>query len=327
MQTIGQPLLRAENVIKYFPVREGIFAKVVNHVRAVDDVSFHVHQGQTLGLVGESGCGKTTLARVLLRLIPATGGKVWFDGQEILSANPVQLRRLRRQMQLIFQDPFGSLNPRMRVGRIISEPLAVHNLNTPAERQKKAEELLEVVGLSASDVWRYPHEFSGGQRQRIGIARALVLNPKLIVCDEPVSALDVSIQSQILNLLDDLQEQFGLTYIFIAHGLNVIRHVSDRVAVMYLGKMAEEAESDQLFASPLHPYTQALIGAIPLPDPTKQQIDATLEGDVPSPINPPSGCRFHTRCARVMDVCSQVVPDLIDVEAGHRVACHLYTTP
>lgn len=319
-----QPLIRAENVVKHFPVREGVFARVVNHVRAVDDISFELHKGQTLGLVGESGCGKTTLARVLLRLIPATSGKVWFNGQEVLRANPEQLRKIRRQMQLIFQDPFGSLNPRMRVGRIISEPLAVHNLLTPAAREKKAEELLEVVGLQPSDVSRFPHEFSGGQRQRIGIARALVLNPELIICDEPVSALDVSIQSQILNLLDELQEQYKLTYIFIAHGLNVIRHVSDRVAVMYLGKMAEEADSEQLFSAPLHPYTQALVGAIPLPDPTIQKIEVTLEGDVPSPINPPSGCRFHTRCTKVMDVCSQIVPELVDVEGGHKVACHLY---
>lgn len=324
-QEAQHPLLRAENVVKHFPVREGVFGKVTKHVRAVDDISFTIHKGQTLGLVGESGCGKTTLARVLLRLIPATGGKVWFNGTEILSANPAQLRKIRRQMQLIFQDPFGSLNPRMRVGRIISEPLSVHSLFTPAERVKKTEELLEVVGLQPSDVSRFPHEFSGGQRQRIGIARALVLNPELIICDEPVSALDVSIQSQILNLLDDLQEQYKLTYIFIAHGLNVIRHVSDRVAVMYLGKMAEEAESDKIFSSPLHPYTQALIGAIPLPDPTIQKIEVTLEGDVPSPINPPSGCRFHTRCTSVMDVCSQIEPKLIDMEGGHRVACHLYT--
>lgn len=320
-----EPLLRVENVVKYFPVRDGVFARVVNHVRAVDDISLSLNKGQTLGLVGESGCGKTTLARVLLRLIPATSGRVWFNGQEVLSANPAQLRQIRRQMQLIFQDPFGSLNPRMRVGRIIAEPLAIHNLFTPAERQKKAEELLEVVGLSASDTSRFPHEFSGGQRQRIGIARALVLNPELIICDEPVSALDVSIQSQILNLLEDLQEQYKLTYIFIAHGLNVIRHVSDRVAVMYLGKLAEEADSDQLFSSPLHPYTQALVGAIPLPDPTLQKIDVTLEGDVPSPINPPPGCRFHTRCTKVMDICSQTVPELVDVKSGHRVACHLYT--
>lgn len=320
-----EPLLRVENLVKYFPVREGVFAKVANHVRAVDDISLSINKGQTLGLVGESGCGKTTLARVLLRLIPATSGKVWFNGQEVLSANPAQLRQIRRQMQLIFQDPFGSLNPRMRVGRIIAEPLAIHNLLTPAARQKKAEELLEVVGLAASDTSRFPHEFSGGQRQRIGIARALVLNPELIICDEPVSALDVSIQSQILNLLEDLQEQYKLTYIFIAHGLNVIRHVSDKVAVMYLGKLAEEADSDQLFSSPLHPYTQALVGAIPLPDPTAQKIDVTLEGDVPSPINPPPGCRFHTRCTKAMDICSQIVPELIDVEGGHRVACHLYT--
>lgn len=317
-------LLHVSNVVKYFPVREGIFAKVANYVRAVDGVSFQLLRGQTLGLVGESGCGKTTLARVLLKLIPATSGEIWFDGQEILGLDSKKLRPYRREMQLIFQDPFSSLNPRMRVGKIISEPLIHHKIGTPKERTKKAEDLLEIVGLQVSDYWRFPHEFSGGQRQRIGIARALILNPKLVICDEPVSALDVSIQSQILNLLDGLQQEFGLTYIFIAHGLNVIRHMSDRVAVMYLGKIVEESLANKIFARPLHPYTQALVKAIPLPDPRVQDLEVTLEGDVPSPINPPSGCRFHTRCSQVMESCSQKEPEYVEVEEGHWVACHLF---
>ncbi len=319
-----EPLLRVSNLVKYFPVKEGIFSKVVTHVRAVDGVSFSLDKGQTLGLVGESGCGKTTLARVLLRLIPATSGEITFDGMNILKADGGQLRKHRRNMQLIFQDPFSSLNPRMRVGKIIGEPLSHHNIGTPRDRRKKAQELLEIVGLQATDVWRYPHEFSGGQRQRIGIARSLVLNPKLIICDEPVSALDVSIQSQILNLLDKLQKEFNLTYIFIAHGLNVIRHMSDRVVVMYLGKVMEEASSDQLFSSPKHPYTKALVAAIPVPNPRSIGFEATVEGDVPSPINPPSGCSFHTRCSEVMEVCSKKEPGFTIIEGDHRVACHLF---
>jgi len=320
----SEPLLRVSNLVKYFPVKEGIFSKVVNHVRAVDGVSFSLNSGQTLGLVGESGCGKTTLARVLLRLIPATSGEITFDGMNILKADSGQLRKHRRNMQLIFQDPFSSLNPRMRVGKIISEPLSHHNMGDSRVRRKKAEELLEIVGLQASDIWRYPHEFSGGQRQRIGIARSLVLNPKLIICDEPVSALDVSIQSQILNLLDKLQKEFNLTYIFIAHGLNVIRHMSDKVIVMYLGKIMEEATSDKIFASPLHPYTKALITAIPVPNPRSIDFEATVEGDVPSPINPPSGCRFHTRCPEVMEICSKKEPEFTIIDEEHRVACHLF---
>ncbi|MEW6524277.1 MAG: dipeptide ABC transporter ATP-binding protein [Bacillota bacterium] len=320
----GVPLLQVTDLVKYFPVKAGVLQRVVNHVRAVDGVSFTLNQGQTLGLVGESGCGKTTLARVILRLISATSGRVVFDGEEILQSRASVLRKLRRQMQIIFQDPFSSLNPRMKVGSIVAEPLTIHTSMTRAERVKRVEELLEVVGLSARDVSRYPHEFSGGQRQRIGIARALVLNPKLIVCDEPVSALDVSIQSQILNLLDGLQERYGLTYIFIAHGLNVIKHVSDRVAVMYLGKLVEETHADRLFESPLHPYTRALVAAIPVPDPAARKIRATLQGDVPSPINPPPGCRFHTRCQVALPQCSKTEPPLVHVEDGHRVACHLY---
>lgn len=317
-------LLQVTDLVKYFPVKAGVLQRVVNHVRAVDGVSFTLHRGQTLGLVGESGCGKTTLARVILRLIPATSGHVRFDGQEILQAPGDVLRKLRRQMQVIFQDPFSSLNPRMKVGSIVAEPLTIHTPMTRVERLRRVEELLEVVGLAGRDAARYPHEFSGGQRQRIGIARALVLNPKLIVCDEPVSALDVSIQSQILNLLDRLQDTYGLTYIFIAHGLNVIKHVSDRVAVMYLGKLVEETDADVLFESPLHPYTRALVAAIPVPDPAARKIRAALQGDVPSPINPPPGCRFHTRCAEAMPQCSRTEPLLVQVKTGHRVACHLY---
>jgi oligopeptide/dipeptide ABC transporter ATP-binding protein len=317
-------LIRITDLVKYFPVRAGALGRIVNHVRAVDGVSLQVKAGQTLGLVGESGCGKTTLARVVLCLLQADSGSVVFDGQDIVRAAPDDLRRLRRQMQIIFQDPFSSLNPRMKVGSIISEPLKIHtNLSRP-DRLKRAAESLEVVGLGARDLDRYPHEFSGGQRQRIGIARALVLRPKLILCDEPVSALDVSIQSQILNLLRQLQQDFGLTYIFIAHGLNVIKHVSDRVAVMYLGKIVEEAPADAVFRTPMHPYTKALIAAIPVPNPAARRIRATLEGDVPSPLNPPPGCRFHTRCSQVMPVCSAQEPVSFEVAPGHRVACHLY---
>lgn len=318
------PLLQVTDLVKYFPVKAGALQRVVDHVRAVDGVSFTLKEGQTLGLVGESGCGKTTLARVILRLIPATSGHIRFDGQEILTAPGDVLRKLRRKMQIIFQDPFSSLNPRMKVGSIVAEPLTIHTSMTRTERLRRVQELLEVVGLAGRDAVRYPHEFSGGQRQRIGIARALVLNPKLIVCDEPVSALDVSIQSQILNLLDQLQERYGLTYLFIAHGLNVIKHVSDRVAVMYLGKLVEETDADVLFGSPLHPYTRALVAAIPVPDPAARKIRAALQGDVPSPINPPPGCRFHTRCTEALPQCSQAEPPLVEVRAGHRVACHLY---
>ncbi|HAI21905.1 MAG TPA: peptide ABC transporter substrate-binding protein [Clostridiales bacterium UBA8153] len=320
----GTPLLQVTDLVKYFPVKAGALQRVVNHVRAVDGVTFTLARGQTLGLVGESGCGKTTLARVILRLIPATSGQVTFEGREVLKVPADVLRQLRREMQVIFQDPFSSLNPRMKVGSIVAEPLSIHTAMSRTERLRRVEELLEVVGLAGRDATRYPHEFSGGQRQRIGIARALVLNPKLIVCDEPVSALDVSIQSQILNLLNRLQKSYGLTYIFIAHGLHVIKHVSDRVAVMYLGKLVEETEADVLFEGPLHPYTRALVAAIPVPDPAARKIRAALQGDVPSPINPPPGCRFHTRCTEALPQCSQTEPPLVQVSAGHRVACHLY---
>ena len=320
---MSESLVQVRNVVKYFPLRAGVFGRVVDHVRAVDGVSLDVPAGSTLGLVGESGCGKTTLARVVMRLLPADSGSIIFAGEDIAKASPEQLRRLRRQMQIIFQDPFSSLNPRMTVGGIVTEPLKIHTDLDRAGRRERAAEVLGVVGLSKRDLDRYPHEFSGGQRQRIGIARALVLQPKLIVCDEPVSALDVSIQSQILNLLSRLQREFGLTYIFIAHGLNVIKHVSDRVAVMYLGKIVEDGEAHNIFDDPLHPYTKALLASIPVPNPRSKRLRATLEGDVPSPLNPPPGCRFHTRCSVAIPVCSEEEPPLLDVTPGHRVACHL----
>ena len=320
---MSESLVQVRNVVKYFPLRAGVFGRVVDYVRAVDGVSLDVPAGSTLGLVGESGCGKTTLARVVMRLLPADSGSIIFAGEDIAKASPEQLRRLRRQMQIIFQDPFSSLNPRMTVGGIVTEPLKIHTDLDRAGRRERAAEVLGVVGLSKRDLDRYPHEFSGGQRQRIGIARALVLQPKLIVCDEPVSALDVSIQSQILNLLSRLQREFGLTYIFIAHGLNVIKHVSDRVAVMYLGKIVEDGEAHNIFDDPLHPYTKALLASIPVPNPRSKRLRATLEGDVPSPLNPPPGCRFHTRCSVAIPVCSEEEPPLLDVTPGHRVACHL----
>ncbi|WP_227396433.1 ABC transporter ATP-binding protein [Jeotgalibacillus aurantiacus] len=320
-----EPLLKVENLKKHFPVRGGILGKEVGSVKAVEGVSFTVHKGETLGIVGESGCGKSTTGRMLLRLIEPTDGKVYFEGQDVTTLSTSEMRKLRRDMQMVFQDPFASLNPRHTVEKILEEPLKVHGIGTPKERKQKVRELLEIVGLSSYHAKRYPHQFSGGQRQRIGIARALMTRPKLIIADEPVSALDVSIQSQVLNLMQDLQKEFQLTYIVIAHDLGVVRHISDRVGVMYLGKMAELADSERLYENPLHPYTQALLSAVPIPDPLFEKESVVLEGDIPSPANPPSGCTFHTRCPFKMDVCAQKVPELREHESGHYVACHLYT--
>ncbi len=320
----AEALLEVKNLVKHFPITQGIiFSKKVGAVQAVDDVSFTVNKGETLGLVGESGCGKSTTGRVILRLIEATSGEVRFEGRNILTLNAKEMRELRKDMQIIFQDPYASLNPRMTVGDIIAEPLKIHGLAKGKERQKRVRELLEVVGLASYHARRYPHEFSGGQRQRIGIARALAVRPKLIICDEPVSALDVSIQAQVINLLQDLQKEFGLTYLFIAHDLSVVKHISDRVAVMYLGKIVELADKYELFDNAQHPYTQALLSAIPVPDPHYKRERIILQGDVPSPINPPSGCRFHTRCPKVMDICKVQVPESVEVSPNHWVACHL----
>ncbi|MGG1573291.1 ABC transporter ATP-binding protein [Fictibacillus sp. NRS-1165] len=321
---MAEPLVKVENLKKHFPIRGGVFGKTVGEVKAVDGVSFTIQKGETLGLVGESGCGKSTTGRMLLRLLEPSDGKVYFEGQDVTKLSPNEMRKMRREMQMVFQDPFASLNPRHTVEKILEEPLIVHGVKDSKERKKRVKELLEVVGLSSYHAKRYPHQFSGGQRQRIGIARALAVNPKLIIADEPVSALDVSIQSQVLNLLQDLQEEFGLTYLFIAHDLGVVRHISDRVGVMYLGRIVELSDSEQLYDNPLHPYTQALLSAVPVPDVevTKERI--ILKGDVPSPSNPPKGCAFHTRCPQAMDVCAAERPDFKEAEKGHYVACHLY---
>jgi oligopeptide/dipeptide ABC transporter ATP-binding protein len=316
-------LLVVENLVKYFPIRKGFLQRVQAHVRAVDGVSFTVKRGETLGLVGESGCGKTTAGRTILRLIPATDGQVSFDGRDVFSANRRELKQLRRDMQIIFQDPFSSLDPRMPIGESIAEGLAVHGIGTSQERYEAVLDALHEVQLRPDHARRYPHEFSGGQRQRIGIARALILRPKFIVCDEPVSALDVSVQSQVLNILMDLQGEYGLTYLFIAHNLSVVEHISDRVAVMYVGKIVELTNREELYRNPLHPYTQALLSAIPIPDPTAKRERIILKGDVPSPVDPPSGCRFHTRCPFVMDRCSQEEPPFKSYGADHYVACWL----
>jgi oligopeptide transport system ATP-binding protein len=321
-------LLDVQNLKMYFPITQGLIVqRHVGDIKAVDGITFSIKHGETLGLVGESGCGKSTTGRAILQLYRPTDGDVFFKGDNLTQMKGEALRRMRRQMQMIFQDPYASLNPRMTVGNIISEPLEVHSIySSRAERRERVQELLRVVGLNPYFVNRYPHEFSGGQRQRIGVARALAVNPEFIVCDEPISALDVSIQAQIINLLEDLQAEFGLTYLFIAHDLSVVRHISDRIAVMYLGKLAELAERDELYQNPLHPYTQALLSAVPIPDPVieekRQRI--ILEGDVPSPANPPKGCNFSTRCPRVMDVCYEVDPEFKDLGGNHWVACHLY---
>jgi oligopeptide transport system ATP-binding protein len=320
-QTASQPLLQTLNLVKYYPIRGGIFLKEIASVKAVDDVSITIHQGETVGLVGESGCGKTTFGRAILRLEEPTSGEVRFEGENILAYEHKQMRALRKQMQIIFQDPFSSLNPRKTVSHIIGEPLLIHGEKNRRERNERVLELLNVVGLRKEHMRRYPHQFSGGQRQRIGVARALALNPKFIVCDEAVSALDVSIQAQVINLLKDLQEEFGLTYLFISHDLSVVEHISDRVAVMYLGKIVELANSKELYQKPLHPYTQALLSASPIPDPELKRDRVILKGDVPSPINPPKGCRFHTRCLYEQETCRQNEPKLKVVESDHQAAC------
>jgi peptide/nickel transport system ATP-binding protein/oligopeptide transport system ATP-binding protein len=314
-------LVEVKNLVKYFPVRGGLLQRIVAWVQAVDGVSFSIKEGETLGLVGESGCGKTTVGRTLLRLVPATRGEVLFQGQNVFAAGTSELKSLRRNMQIVFQDPYSSLDPRMPVGESIAEGLLVHGMRDRKKRFEIVIETLRRVGLEDYHARRYPHEFSGGQRQRIGIARALALRPKFIVCDEPVSALDVSIQAQVLNILKELQQEFGLTYLFIAHNLSVVEHISDRVAVMYLGKMVELADRDELFLNPLHPYTQALMSAIPIPDPSLKRERIILKGDVPSPLRPPAGCRFHTRCPVALAHCSQQEPEFKQVSPGHWVAC------
>jgi len=319
-----EPLLRVRNLVKHFPVRGGLLSRTVDHVRAVDGVSFELAAGETLGLVGESGCGKSTTGRCILRLIEPTSGEVHFDGTDVMAMDARELRQLARGMQIIFQDPFASLNPRMTVGAIVGEALTIHGLARNArEYDERVVNLLETVGLHADYRSRYPHEFSGGQRQRIGIARALAVSPRLIVCDEPVSALDVSIQAQVINLLEDLQRQFGLAYLFIAHDLSVVEHISRRVAVMYLGRIVEVASAHDLYTAPKHPYTEALLSAVPIPDPAVKRRRIVLQGDVPNPIRPPSGCHFHPRCPHVMERCRTEAPLLREIAPGRMAACHL----
>ncbi len=319
-------ILRVEGLKMWFPITSGIFQRTVGHIKAVDGLDFEVYHGETLGLVGESGCGKSTAGRAILQLYRPTAGRVFFDAEDLTTMKGDALRRQRRRMQMIFQDPYASLNPRMTVGAIVGEPLEVHGMGNKQQNRERVQELLRIVGLNPYFVNRYPHEFSGGQRQRIGVARALAVNPAFIVLDEPISALDVSIQAQVINLLEDLQNEFGLTYLFIAHDLSVVRHISDRIAVMYLGKIVELTDRNELYANPKHPYTQALLSAVPIPDPTieekRQRI--ILEGDVPSPANPPVGCNFSTRCPQVMEICRQQKPEFKESGHAHWVACWLY---
>ena len=324
----GEVILQAENLVKHYPIKAGVLRRTVGHVKALDGVSFELYKGETLGIVGESGCGKSTLARMLMRLEEPTDGKLTFDGVDVYSQKGGAMRRLRRDIQIVFQDPYTSLNPRMTVGDIVGEPFEIHtDVLTKRDRRQRVQQLLELVGLNPEHIHRYPHQFSGGQRQRIGIARGLALNPKVIICDEPVSALDVSVQAQVVNLLAELQAGLGLAYVFIAHDLSVVRHISDRVGVMYLGKIVEIGDEDQIYSRPTHPYTQALLSAVPMPDPTlrnsREQI--VLTGDVPSPANPPAACRFHTRCWKAQEICSIDEPLLIerpDGQSAHVSACH-----
>jgi oligopeptide transport system ATP-binding protein len=321
-------VLKAENLVKHYPIKAGVLRRTVGYVKALDGVSFELYRGETLGIVGESGCGKSTLARMLMRLEEPTDGTLTFDGVDVYSQKGADMRRLRRDIQIVFQDPYTSLNPRKTVGDIVGEPFEIHrDVLTKGDRRQRVQQLLELVGLNPEHINRYPHQFSGGQRQRIGIARGLALNPKVIICDEPVSALDVSVQAQVVNLLEELQEGLGLAYIFIAHDLSVVRHISDRVAVMYLGKIVEIGDENQIYSRPTHPYTQALLSAVPMPDPTLRDVreQIVLTGDVPSPANPPAACRFHTRCWKAQEICSIDEPPLIerpDGEAAHLSACH-----
>ena len=318
-------LVQVQNLKKYFPITRGlIFSRHVGDVKAVDDVSFDIHRGETLGLVGESGCGKTTAGRTIIQLYRPTAGHIYYEGQDLTQMKGSDMRHMRRKMQIIFQDPYASLNPRLTVGAIVGEPLEIHHVSRGKEMRERVEQLLELVGLNPYFINRYPHEFSGGQRQRIGVARALALDPEFIVCDEPISALDVSIQAQIVNLLEELQGRLGLTYLFIAHDLSMVRHISDRVAVMYLGRLVETGEGDRLFAEPLHPYTRALLSAVPKTDAVGGGKRIVLKGDVPSPVSPPSGCHFHPRCAQAMDRCRREAPELRDTGGGYKVACWLH---
>ena len=321
----AETLLKVEDLKMHFPIYRGVFQRQVGAVRAVDGISFDVYRGETLGLVGESGCGKSTTGRTILQLYKPTEGQIHFEGADLVTLHGEEMRRMRRKMQMIFQDPYASLNPRMTVEQIVGEPLMVHNVATGKEIEERVKHLLELVGLNPAFSTRYPHEFSGGQRQRVGVARALALQPSFIICDEPISALDVSIQAQVVNLLEELQEQFNLTYLFIAHDLSMVRHISKRVAVMYLGVIVELTDREELYRSPLHPYTQALLSAVPIPDPVMdaQRKRTILEGDVPSPANPPSGCRFRTRCPIAQELCAESRPEFREVKPGHFVACHL----
>jgi oligopeptide/dipeptide ABC transporter ATP-binding protein len=321
--TASEPVVKVENLVKYFPVKAGVFSRTVGFIKAVDGVSFNIPAGGTYGLVGESGCGKSTIGRTILKLLEPTGGRVYFKNKDVFALNKADLRVLRREMQIIFQDPYGSLNPRMSVGEAIGESLSEHGIATGKEKRERVEHMLEICGLAPFHYRRFPHEFSGGQRQRICIARALALNPQFLIADEPISSLDVSIQAQIINLLEDLQAEFGLTFLFISHDLSVVKHISDRVGVMYLGALVEDAPKKELYRNPLHPYSQALLSAVPVMDPTFKKERIILKGDVPSPAKPPTGCRFHTRCQYMVERCRVEMPPLRDVGGNHFVACHL----